>query len=275
MINENRKKKAYDLSAQEAYIKKHRQNHHVVTWWRILIFLTFLTLWELSSGLGWIDSFFFSSPSMVISCFVDMLTDGSLFLHLGVTLWETIFSFLLVFVLSITVATLLWSSSRLSDIFEPYLVILNSLPKSALAPLFIVWLGTGSTTIIVAGISVAIFGSVISFYTGFKQVDPEKITLIYTLGGKKREVFTKVILPGSIPIMLSTTKVNIGLALVGVIIGEFLAARRGLGYLIIYGSQVFQLNLVITSITILCIIAFGFYKAIQGLEHHMKVHMKM
>ena len=260
---------------QEEYIRKHRKKHHLITCWRITIFVSFLTLWEVSANRGWIDSFFFSSPSRVFSCFVDMLTDGSLFLHLGVTLWETLFSFLLVFIFSITVATLLWSSSWLSDILEPYLVILNSLPKSALAPLFIVWLGTGVTTIIVAGISVAVFGSIISFYTGFKQVDPEKITLIYTLGGRKRDVFTKVIFPGSIPIMLSTTKVNIGLALVGVIIGEFLAARRGLGYLIIYGSQVFQLNLVITSITILCIIAFGFYKGIQWLEHHMKVRMKM
>ena len=275
MINEKPQIKRSILSAQETYILEHRKKHHFVTLWRILIFLCFLTMWELSAGLGWIDSFFFSSPSRVISCFVDMVADGSLFMHTGITLWETIFSFLFVFVFSLLTATLLWSSSRLSDIVEPYLVILNSLPKSALAPLFIVWLGTGATTIIVAGISVAVFGSVISFYTGFKQVDPEKITLIYTLGGKKRDVFTKVILPGSIPIMLSTMKVNIGLALVGVIIGEFLAARRGLGYLIIYGSQVFQLNLVITSITILCIIAFGFYKGIQGLEHHMKVRMKM
>ena len=271
----NKKSKSSDLSAQEAYIRNHHKNHHLVTFWRIIIFISFLILWEISADLGWIDSFFFSSPSRVISCFIDLALDGSLFLHLGITLWETIFSFLLVFVFSIATATLLWSSSKLSDILEPYLVILNSLPKSALAPLFIVWLGTGTTTIIVAGISVAVFGSVISFYTGFKQVDPEKIMLIYTLGGRKKEVFTKVILPGSIPIMLSTTKINIGLALVGVIIGEFLAARRGLGYLIIYGSQVFQLNLVITSITILCIIAFGFYKGIQLLEHHMKVRMKM
>ncbi len=111
---------------------------------------------------------------------------------------------------------------------------------------------------------------IISFYTGFRQCDPEKITLIYTLGGNKRDVFRKVVLPGCLPTLLSTSKVNIGLALVGVIIGEFLAARRGLGYLIIYGSQVFQLNLVITSVIILCVIAFGFYKAIQGVEYRLK-----
>lgn len=260
---------------QENYLKMHRRHHHLVTFWRLIIFSGFLLLWELSADLGWIDSFFFSSPGRVIQCFLSLCVDRSIFLHIGITLWETVFSFLLVFLLSLAVATILWYSNRLSEILEPYLVILNSLPKSALAPLFIVWLGTGTTTIIVAGISVAIFGSIISFYTGFKQVDPEKITLIYTLGGKKKDAFKKVILPGSIPTMISTTKVNIGLALVGVIIGEFLAARRGLGYLIIYGSQVFQLNLVITSIIILCIIAFCFYKGIQCIEHRMKTALKM
>lgn len=195
--------------------------------------------------------------------------------HIGVTLFETLFSFLLVLLFSLLVSTLLWYSTKLSEILEPYLVVLNSLPKSALAPLFIVWLGTGTKTIIVAGISVAIFGSIISFFTGFQQVDAEKITLVYTLGGSRRDAFFKVVLPGSVPILLSTAKVNIGLALVGVIIGEFLAARRGLGYLIIYGSQVFQLDMVITSIIVLCIIALIFYKSIQIIEHQIKIKFKM
>ena len=134
----------------------------------------------------------------------------------------------------------MWYVGSLAEILEPYLVILNSLPKSALAPLLIVWLGTGTGTIIVAGISVAIFGSIISLYTGFSQADPEMLKLIYTLGGNRRDALFKVILPSSIPLILSNMKVNIGLSLVGVIIGEFLAARRGLGYLIIYGSQVFS-----------------------------------
>jgi NitT/TauT family transport system permease protein len=196
-------------------------------------------------------------------------------LHIGVTLYETIISFFLVIFLSLAAATLLWYSKKLSEVSEPYLVILNSLPKSALAPLFIVWLGTGTKTIIVAGISVAIFGSVISIYTGFKEVDPEKITLIYTLGGRKRDAFFKVVLPASVPILLSTAKVNIGLALVGVIIGEFLAARRGLGYLIIYGTQVFQLDMVITAILILCIIALLFYKSIQMTEHRIRIRFRL
>lgn len=264
------KKQVKDLTTQEAFVQAHRKRHNSICFLRILILLLFLGIWELCTDMKIIDGFFFSSPSRVVTCFIDMLVSGNLFLHLGATLLETVLSFLLVVFFGILTASLLWFSNGISEILEPYLVVLNSLPKSALAPLFIVWLGTGMKTIIVAGISVAVFGCIISLYTGFRQIDEEKIKLIYTLGGNKWCVYRKVILPGSIPTILSVMKVNIGLSLVGVIIGEFLAARRGLGYLIIYGSQVFQLNMVITSILILCIIAMGLYKIIQKLEHYHK-----
>ncbi len=258
------------LTTQELFVKEHKKHHHQVAAYRVIIFIAFLLLWEFSVIFGWLDPFFFSSPSRVILCFIDLILNKSLFLHIGITLLETLISFLLVFIISLLVATALWYSGKLSEVLEPYLVILNSLPKSALAPLFIVWLGTGMSTIIVAGISVAVFGSIISFFTAFQQISQAEITLIYTLGGNKNHALTKVVLPGSIPTLISTAKVNIGLSLVGVIIGEFLAARRGLGYLIIYGSQIFQLDMVITSIIILCIIAMGFYKIIQCIEHCIK-----
>ncbi|MCI6553552.1 MAG: ABC transporter permease [Lachnospiraceae bacterium] len=253
---------------QEKYERTLVRHRRMVRWSRCLILLSFLALWELAARTGYIDSFFFSSPSQVILCFAGMVKDLSFFLNTGITLLETIISFLLVLLIGLLSATLLWYSEKCSEILEPYLVVLNSLPKSALAPLFIVWLGTGINTIIVAGISVALFGSIINLYTGFRQVDSEKIRLIYTLGGNKRDAFLRVVLPASVPTILSNMKVNIGLALVGVIIGEFLAARRGLGYLIIYGSQVFQLHLVITSILILCLIAMGLYRLIQALESY-------
>lgn len=268
-------KSSGELTRQEEFIRNHKRHHHEVTSWRTILFVLFLVLWEVSANRKWIDSFFFSSPSRVVRCFLEQIRHNFLLSHIGVTLLETVLSFLLVLLFSLLVSTLLWHSRKLSEILEPYLVVLNSLPKSALAPLFIVWLGTGTKTIIVAGISVAVFGSIISFYTGFQQVDSEKITLIYTLGGNRKDAFLKVVLPGSVPILLSTAKVNIGLALVGVIIGEFLAARRGLGYLIIYGSQVFQLDMVITSIIVLCVIALGFYKSIQAIEHQIRIRFKM
>lgn len=251
---------------QQKYLKQVKQQNLQIIFFRFLLLFSFLALWEISSTLGWIDSFFFSSPHAVVALFLDMCKDFEIIRHIAITLLETLISFLVVTILSIVSAILLICLPQVSKILEPFLVILNSLPKSALAPLIIVWLGTGTKTIIIAGMSVAIFGSIINMYTGFTQVEEEKIKLIYTLGGTQKDTLFKVILPSSIPVIVSNMKVNIGLALVGVIIGEFLAARQGLGYLIIYGSQVFQLDLLIMSIIILCFIAMGLYQLIQILE---------
>lgn len=266
---------ANTLTKQDLYIREHRRHHRTVGVLRVLVFLLFLILWEGSVRLGTLDSFFFSSPILVLRTCVDLWIYNDLAAHIGITLVETLLSFFLVTLISMSTACLLWFSRSFSEVCEPYLVILNSLPKSALAPLFIVWLGTGMDTIIVAGISVAIFGAIISIYSGFRQASEEKLNLIYTLGGSRTDMFRLVVLPSSVPLLLSTMKVNIGLSLVGVIIGEFLAARRGLGYLIIYGSQVFKLHMVISSILILCLIAFGLYRMIQGVEHLMKKHMHL
>ena len=178
------------------------------------------------------------------------------------TLYETLISFTLVILCGLIGAVLLWSSRNLSEILEPYLVMLNSLPKSALAPILIVWLGSNIRTIIVASISVAVFGSILTLHNGFSSMDPDQIKLIRSLGGNRIHILTKVLLPGSIPLILANMKVNIGLCLVGVIIGEFLAAKQGLGYLIIYGSQVFQMDMVVMSIILLCIMSAALYQAV-------------
>ena len=258
------------MTLQEQYIRKHKRYHRMIFIVRFCIITVFLLIWEISANTGLIDPFFFSSPTRVCRSFVTLYRENGLFTHIGITLLETILSFLLVFGISMLCATLLWYSDKASAVLEPYLVVLNSLPKSALAPLFIVWLGTGIRTIIVAGISVAIFGAVISLYTGFALTEPEKCMLITTLGGSRRQIFSKVVLPSNIMLILSTMKVNIGLSLVGVIIGEFLAARRGLGYLIIYVSQTFKMSMVITSIVILCVIAILLYLFLQFAEHWYK-----
>ena len=181
--------------AQQQYYIKHRRHHNTITFLRIFLLIAFLILWETASRLHWIDSFFFSSPSMVAVYFLKMLKDGSFFVHTGITLFETLVSFALICILGIFSATLLWYYHPVAEVTEPYFVVLNSLPKSALAPLLIVWLGTGMNTIIIAGISVALFGSVINLYTCFKQVDEERCRLIYTLGGTRFDVYKKVILP--------------------------------------------------------------------------------
>ena len=190
------------------------------------------------------------------------MQDKSILIHTGVTLYETLISFTLVILFGLIGAVLLWSSRNLSEILEPYLVMLNSLPKSALAPILIVWLGSNIRTIIVASISVAVFGSILTLHNGFSSMDPDQIKLIRSLGGNRIHILTKVLLPGSIPLILANMKVNIGLCLVGVIIGEFLAAKQGLGYLIIYGSQVFQMDMVVMSIILLCIMSAALYQGV-------------
>ena len=233
---------------------------------RLFLFLFFVILWEVAAEFSWIDSFIFSSPLRIAKTAWQMLQDGSLTMHIGVTLSETLISFALVVICGILLAILLWMLPMVSEILEPALVVLNSLPKSALAPLLIVWLGATPTTIIVAGMSVAVFGSILNLYTAFITVDEEKIRLIYTLHGKRQHILTKVILPSSIPAVISNMKVNIGLCLVGVVIGEFLAAKSGLGYLIIYASQTFKMTWLLMSICILCLIAMALYALINALE---------
>lgn len=252
--------------AQLKYIEKERFHRRKVTTIRIMLVVLVLALWELCTGNGMMDAFIFSSPSRVLFCFAKMAADGSIFRHIGITLMETLISFLLVVILGLAAAVLLWCSRSTAEILEPYLVMLNSLPKSALAPMLIVWMGTHVHTIIASAVSVAVFGSIMTLYHGFASMDPEQAKLIRSLGGNRKDELFKVLLPGSVPFIISNMKVNIGLCLVGVIIGEFLAAKEGLGYLIIYGSQVFQLDLVMMSIMLLCLMSAGLYQGITVLE---------
>ena len=248
------------------FLKKIRRRRRMVVFLRILILFLFLLQWEICADTGVVDSFIFSSPSRIVTCFLKMTEDGSVFHHIGITLYETLVSFLLVTLTSILIAILLWCFHGLSEILDPYMVVLNSLPKSALAPLLIVWLGGNYKTIIVTGMSVAIFGSILSLYQGFLGVDPHQMKLIETLGGNRRNILTKVVFPANIPNLFSIMKVDIGLCLVGVVIGEFISSRRGLGYMIIYGSQIMKLDWVILGIVILCLIAMGLYQLIVSLE---------
>ena len=251
---------------QKNFLRRQKLQKLYIFWSRILLFAAFVMLWQVSADLGWIDSFYFSSPITISKLFWHDVQDMSLLSHIGITLLESGVSFWLIILFSLLTATFFWFYPSLGKMFEPFLIVLNSLPKSALAPLIIVWLGTGPRTIILCGISVGIFGCILNLYQSFEQTDPERLKLIETLGGTKLQAFTKVVFPGNIPTFISLSKVNIGLALVGVIIGEFLAGRKGLGYLIIYGSQVFKLDMVILSIVILCVIAMGIYGLLNLLE---------
>ena len=254
------------LTTQDLYVRRQKHTKLLIRILQYTILVAFLVLWEVSASLGWIDSFIFSSPSKLFHCAQKLLANGDLTGHIGITLMETLVSFALVIAVTLLLTMLLWLNKPLSRILEPYLVVLNSLPKSALAPLLIVWLGANYKTIILTGMSVAIFGSILNLYTGFVETSPDKIKLIRALHGNTSHVLFKVVLPSNIPNLFSIMKVNIGLCLVGVIIGEFIGSKQGLGYMIIYGSQVFKLDWVILSILILCVIAMLLYFLLGRLE---------
>ena len=260
---------------QRAYIARYLSKERLTRFWQWMFLIIFLASWEIAAYTGVLNSFIFSSPSRVAASIADMALDGSLFYHLGITLAETFLSFFLVMFLGILAAVLLWWKDGLSKILEPYLIVLNSLPKTALAPIFIVWLGNNMKTIIVAAVSVAVFGTIITLYTAFTSVEEDKIKLIRTLGGNRKDILLLVVLPSNIPSIISMMKVNIGLSLVGVIIGEFLAARAGLGYLIIYGSQVFKLDWVMMSIVILCLVATALYQGLSAFERRFAKNAKI
>lgn len=253
-------------TSHERFVRQYKRQRYRIKLWQGLLLISLLFSWEMGTRKGWLNGFIFSSPSRIIVNGYEMLKDGSLFYHIGITLFETLGSFLFITVLSLVVAMILWWIPILAQILEPFFVLLNSLPKSALAPILIVWLGNNMKTIIITAISIAVFGSIINLHTGFMEISEEQLKLIRILGGNKTHCLRYIIIPGSIPLIISTMKVNIGLSLVGVIIGEFLAAKAGLGYLIIYGSQVFKLDWIMLSIIVLCIIAMALFGLISTLE---------
>jgi len=250
----------------ELYIKgvKRKQKTIQITQIGLLVFA--LILWEIAGKLNWIDTFLTSSPSAIWSLFLDYLANGHLFYHVGISLFETLIGFTLGTILGIIIAICLWWSEFWAKVLDPYMVILNSLPKTALAPIFIILFGAGYKGIIVTAISVSIVVTIMNMFLSYKSVDDDKLRLLQTFGATKFQILRKVVIPSSIPDLISTLKVNIGLSWVGVIVGEFLVSKAGIGYLIVYGMQVFKLDLVMMNVMVLGFISAVMYKAISSIE---------
>ncbi len=248
------------------YLNKRKKEQYYIKTAQLFIIIFFFSIWEIAARLKWIDSFIFSQPTRIINTMYTMITNGSLFYHMGITIGETILGFLISTILGTFIAIILWWNEYISKIFEPFLVIINSVPKTALAPIFIVWVGNNAKSIIVVAIMTSIVVTILTVLGGFLEVDKDKIKLIKTFSGTKLQVLTKVILPASIPTIINALKVNIGLSFVGVIVGEFLVANAGLGYLIVYGSQIFKLDWVMMSVLILAFLSGILYKLIILLE---------
>ena len=248
------------------YIKGVKKKNRRVFYTQIGLLIFLLFIWEVSARLNWIDTFLTSSPSAIWTLFLDFVKNGNLFYHLGISLMETIIGFGLGTLLGVIIAIMLWWSDFLAKVLDPYIVVLNSLPKTALAPIFIILFGAGFKGIIVTAISVSIVVTIMNMFISYKTVDDDKLKLLQTFGASKFQMLSKIVIPSSIPDLISTLKVNIGLSWVGVIVGEFLVSKAGLGYLIVYGMQVFRLDLVLMNVAVLGFISAIMYKIIAALE---------
>lgn len=235
--------------------------------WQIGVLIGFLVLWEAAATLNWIDSFFTSKPSDIIILIGKLTGDGSLFKHTFVSIMETIIALGLGTILGTIIAIILWWSDFAARVLDPYLVVLNALPKIALGPIIIIWAGAGISGIIVTALTISLVVTILSTYNGFKEVDPEKIKMLTTFGATKLQILQKIVFPASIPTMINTLKINIGMAWVGVIVGEFLVSKSGLGYLIVYGGQVFRLDIVMAGVIILSVATAIMYQLISWLEN--------
>ncbi|NCB64282.1 MAG: ABC transporter permease [Clostridia bacterium] len=256
-----------------AYLRSRKRRKNAILFSQLFLLVFFLGLWELSARLGWVDAFIVSSPSRVAATLVNLYRSGDLWLHVGTSCLETAVGFTLGTLLGTLVAVALGWSDFVSRILEPYLVVLNALPKTALGPIFIVWIGAGSASIIAMTLAISIIVTILNMHVGFLATDRMKIQLMRTLGAGRWQILWMLVFPSNYATLFNTLKVNVGLSWVGVIMGEFLVSRAGLGYLIVYGSQVFNMDLVMATVLLLAVAAVVMYQCILWLEKFIKLRL--
>ena len=250
----------------KSYLKRKKKNKILIFVTQISILLLFIGIWQFLADKEIINTFVFSSPKQVIETIINLHNTNNLYNHIWITVYETIVSFSLGTLIGIIVASIIWYNKFIAKVIDPYLTILNSLPKVALGPIIIIWCGAGMKSIILMALFISVIITIINIYQGFISIDQNKIKLLKTMGAKKHQIYFKLLLPGSFSNIISTLKINISMSLIGVIMGELLVSKEGLGYLIMYGSQVFNLNLVMTGVIILCIVSAIMYYIVYYIE---------
>lgn len=248
------------------YLKNVKKRKIAIISVQILILIVFFLQWEILAKYKIIDPFLVSQPSRMLKFLIKLYNEGILFRHIYVTCFETILGFFFGTIIGTLIAVCLWTSDFISKVLDPYLVVLNALPKIALGPILIFWIGNGQPAIIMIALMISLVVTVISVLSGFNEVDLDKIKLVKTFGANKYQVLKYVVFPASIPTMISALKINVGLSWVGVIVGEFLVAKEGLGFLIVFGGQVAQLDMVMLSIIILSVAAYLMYEFVSIFE---------
>jgi len=256
-----------------AFLRRVRLRRRMILVCQVLLLALFLLMWEVAPRLHWVNPMLTSYPSAIWPVFIELLgaEDNNILYHTWITLVETLVGFTISMVLGMAIGVVLWWSDFLYRVTDPFMVVANALPKIALVPIFYIWLGD-EASIYAMAVAIAIFITILMIYTGFRETDDNKIKLVRTFGAGKAQILRKVVLPGNVPVMIAALKINVGLALVGVIVGEFQAAKAGLGHLIIYGSQIFAMDLVMTAITILAVISTVMYLIILYVETRVMRH---
>lgn len=251
------------------FLKKEKHKKIFIIFSRIFLLVFLLGLWELLTQLNVMDSFIFSSPSRIVKQTVMLYNSGELFYHIWITLKEALLGFVLATLLGTFIAIILWWSENTRKILEPYIVVLNSLPKIALGPIIIIWFGAGIKSIVVMAILITIIITILTMLSAFISCDNDKIMLLKSMGANKFQILFKLIIPNAMNEFISMLKINVGMTWVGTIMGEYLVSKAGLGYLIVYGGQVFKLDLVMTATVILCILAGLMYYLVAVFEKKM------
>ncbi len=260
-------KKEQNFSVEHLnYLKKQRNNQIAVWLSRFALLAFILVLWEVLAQFNLIDTFILSSPSKIFATLTNLFANDNMLYHIGVTLYETVIGFILAVVLGGVIALLLWLSTFAQKVAEPYLVVLNSLPKIALGPIIIVAFGSGSKSIIFMATLIGIIVTIINMLNGFLATDKGKIQLLKSMGATRLQILVKLVLPSSLKTFIATLKIEVGMAWIGSIMGEYIASKAGLGYLLVYGAQVFKLDLVMATIVVLCILASLMYLSVVLLE---------
>ena len=248
------------------YLKKIKKEKILIIMSQVLILLSLIFIWEYLSNKNIINSFIYSSPTKVMRIIVELYNNGNLFNHIWVTVYETIISFILATLLGTIIAIILWYSKFLYKVMEPYLTILNSLPKVALGPIIIIISGANIKSIIIMALLISLIITISTVYSGFINTDKNMIKLMNSFHASKWQILKYLVIPYNYHVIINSLKINVGMSLVGVIMGEFLVSKAGIGYLINYGSQVFNLNLVFAGIIILLIVSYLMYLLVLYIE---------
>ena len=248
------------------YLYNVKKEKFLIIFTQVLILVFLIFLWQFLADLKVINTFITSSPKNVFNTIIDLYNSNNLFNHIWVTVYETIISFVLGTILGIIIAIIMWYNKFISKVIDPYLTILNSLPKVSLGPILIIWVGANINSIIVMALLISLIITIINVYNGFISTDINKIKLLKSFDASKIQILKYLILPSNYPVIISSLKINVSMSLIGVIMGELLVSKQGIGYLIMYGSQVFNLDLVISGIIILMLVSYLMYLVISYIE---------